>query len=167
MKEARERNTERLPPKPCDLPQCPMQPFLSACLSPQSSSPRYPSPSRVTDSSLRYYFLFNSFYFLTLISTLLVILVLSFHTRLLYYTCAMRADKMLYMCRYGYPLGSCLWVRLGFFYVASGFKSTISCVGMHCTFPTSRFLSCTTRHQRTSLLSLHTQHKNDTTLCSI
>ena len=58
------------------------------------------------------------------------------------------------MSRYGYPPRSCLWVRLGFVYVVLGLGQPV--VVWECTFPTYSFISCTTRHQRTSLLSPHT-----------
>lgn len=47
------------------------------------------------------------------------------------------------ICTYGYPLRSCLWVRLRFIYVALGFRSTTGCAGsrLACTFPTYRFFS--------------------------
>ena len=63
-------------------------------------------------------------------------------------------NLLLDMCRYGYPLRSCLWVRLGLVYVVLGLGQPV--VVWACTFPIYRFLSCTTRHQRTSLLSPYT-----------
>ena len=60
MKETRERNTERPSPKPSDLPQCPIQPFLSAYVSLRRPSSLYATPSRISDSPIRHYFLFNS-----------------------------------------------------------------------------------------------------------
>ena len=95
MKETRERNTEHPSPKPSNLPQCPIQPFLPAYLSPYSPSPRCPAPLVIAILPFVIISFLTPFpYFLALISSSSpAILLLSFHTRLLYYTRAMRTDK--------------------------------------------------------------------------